>query len=242
MRKHALAVMITWGILLLASGCTAEDKAGANPELTTLKDKVSYSIGLNIGKDFKQQDIDVDPNLLARGIKDAVSGAKPLLTEEQMQETITAFRKEMVAKHEAKTKEEADKNKKESEEFLAANAKKEGVVTLPSGLQYKVIKEGTGPKPKPGDTVTVNYEGKLINGTVFDSSYKRGEPATFPVTGVIPGWTEALQLMKEGAKYELFIPPSLAYGERGAGNAIGPNTTLIFEVELLSIKDSAAHP
>jgi FKBP-type peptidyl-prolyl cis-trans isomerase FklB len=240
MRKNALAVTFTCGIMFLAIGCTAEDKGGRKTELKDLREKVSYSIGLNIGKDFKQQDIDVDADLLAQGIQDAVSGTKPLLTDEQIQETITAFQTEMMSKQEAKTKAATEKNLKEGEAFRAENAKKEGVISLPSGLQYKVITEGTGPTPKLDDTVTVNYEGKLPDGTVFDSSYKRGEPATFPVTGVIPGWTEGLQLMKEGAKYEFVIPPTLAYGERGAGPVIGPNATLLFTVELIKINPKGA--
>ncbi|MFA5517101.1 MAG: FKBP-type peptidyl-prolyl cis-trans isomerase [Desulfuromonadales bacterium] len=243
MRKRALAAVFTCSMLLLAIGCTAEDnKAAQKVELKDLRDKVSYSIGLNIGRDFKQQDIDIDPALLALGIRDAVSGAEPRLTDEQIQETITAFQSEMMAKQEKKASEMAAKNLKEGESFLAEHAKQEGVITLPSGLQYKVIEEGAGPKPQPSDTVKVNYEGKLPDGTVFDSSYKRGEPATFPVTGVIPGWTEGLQLMKEGAKYEFVIPPALAYGERGAGPVIGPNATLAFTVELLEVnpKEDAA--
>lgn len=236
MTKHAVAIVVTWGILALASGCTAEEKkAGQKVELKDLKDKVSYAIGLNIGKDFKQQEIDVDPELLAQGIRDAVAGVEPQLSEEQVQETIMTFQKEMIASQEKKAKGMAEKNLKEGEAFLAETAKQEGVVTLPSGLMYKVIEEGTGPKPSAGDTVKVHYEGRLVDGTVFDSSIQRGEPATFPVTGVIPGWTEALQQMKQGAKYELYIPPTLAYGERGAGPVIGPNATLIFNVELLEV-------
>lgn len=233
-RFAAGAVMMCAG-LLLASGCTAGEKKAAKPELKDLKDKVSYSIGLNIGQDFKRQDMDIDADLLAKGIKDAVSGAQPLLTEEQIRETITTYQKEMVTKQETKAKESAAKNQKEGDAFLAENAKKPGVVTTPSGLQYKVVKEGTGAQPKPGDTVQVHYEGKLVDGTVFDSSLKRGEPAVFPVQGVIPGWTEALQLMKEGAKYQIVIPSKLAYGERGAGPVIGPHATLLFDVELLKV-------
>ncbi|MBE0596607.1 MAG: FKBP-type peptidyl-prolyl cis-trans isomerase [Desulfuromonadales bacterium] len=237
MTKHVVAVVVTWSILVLASGCTAEEKkAGQKVELKDLKDKVSYAIGLNIGRDFKQQEIDIDPDLLAQGIRDAVAGVPPQLTDEQVQETITAFQKEMIATQEKKATEMAEKNLKEGEAFLAETAKQEGVVTLPSGLMYKVIEEGTGPKPSAGDTVTVHYEGRLVDGTVFDSSLQRGEPATFPVSGVIPGWTEALQQMNQGAKYELYIPAKLAYGERGAGPVIGPNATLIFNVELLEIQ------
>jgi FKBP-type peptidyl-prolyl cis-trans isomerase FklB len=233
MKRRLSATLVTLAILFLAIGCTAEDKA---PELKSLKDKVSYSIGLNIGKDFKTQNIEVDPDLLARGIRDALSDGKPLLTEEQIQETIATFQQERVARQEALTKEVAEKNQKEAEAFLAENGKKEGVVTLPSGLQYKVIKEGEGKTPQATDTVVVHYRGTLIDGTEFDSSYDRGEPVTFPVNGVIAGWTEALQLMKEGATWQLVIPSALAYGERGAGAVIGPNATLVFEVELISIQ------
>jgi FKBP-type peptidyl-prolyl cis-trans isomerase FklB len=233
MKQLSLALAGTLGILLLASGCTAEEK---KLELKDLKDKVSYCIGLNIGKDFKNKEVEVNPDILAQGIKDALSEGKTLLTEEQIKETLTAFQNEMIAKQESRLKELAEKNRKEGEAFLAENEKKEGVVTLPSGLQYKILEEGAGKTPKSTDTVTVHYRGTLIDGREFDSSYHRGEPATFPVDGVIPGWTEALQLMKEGAKWQLFIPASLAYGEQGVGPAIGPNATLIFDVELIKIK------
>jgi len=231
--KKGMVALSTAAVLLMASGCTAQEK---KPELNSIKDKVSYGIGMNIGKDFKEQGIDIDVNLLARGIKDSMSGGEPAMTEEQMREAFEAFQKELVAKQEAKTKEQADKNLKAGEAFLTENAKKEGVVTLPSGLQYKVLDEGSGKSPNAADTVTVNYRGTLVDGTEFDSSYKRGEPATFPVSGVIAGWTEALQLMKEGAKWQLVIPPNLAYGERGAGPVIGPNSTLVFEVELIKVQ------
>jgi FKBP-type peptidyl-prolyl cis-trans isomerase FklB len=233
MKRQLLAILTTFTIVLLAIGCTAADKT---PKLETLMDKVSYSIGLNIGKDFKAQNIEVNPELLARGIKDAISDTKPLLTDEEIQEAIGSFQQERMAEAEEMAKAAGEKNRQEGESFLLENAKKEGVVTLPSGLQYKVIEEGTGKSPEPGDQVTVHYRGTLVDGTEFDSSYERGEPVTFPVGGVIPGWTEALQLMKEGAKWQLFIPPSLAYGEKGAGQVIGPNATLIFDVELISIQ------
>jgi FKBP-type peptidyl-prolyl cis-trans isomerase FklB len=207
--------------------------AQETPVLKNQKDKMSYIIGMDIGNNLKKQSIDIDPAFLARGIKDALAGGKPLLTEKEMQETMAVFQKEMMAKQQ----EVATKNKKEGEAFLVENKKKQGVKTLPSGLQYKVIKEGTGKKPKLGDTVTAHYWGTLIDGTEFDSSYKRGQPANFPVSGVIPGWTEALQLMGEGAKWQLFIPSNLAYGERGAGAGIGPNATLIFEIELISVQE-----
>jgi FKBP-type peptidyl-prolyl cis-trans isomerase FklB len=229
-----LKLIVVLGILFLASQVSAEEKL----VLKNQKDKVSYSIGLNIGRnlanDLKKQSIDIDPNILVKGIQDALAGAKPLLTDQEIQETMVAFQKEMMAKWE----EIGKKNKAEGEAFLAENKKKEGVKTLPSGLQYKVIKAGTGKKPKADDSVTANYRGTLIDGTEFDSSYKRGQPATFPVSGgIIPGWTEALQLMEEGAKWQLFIPSNLAYGERGTGGIIGPNAALIFEIELVSIKE-----
>ncbi|MBI4849070.1 MAG: FKBP-type peptidyl-prolyl cis-trans isomerase [Nitrospirae bacterium] len=222
------------GFMLLQNIAYAEE----NIELKTQRDKLSYSIGTTMGKDFKNQSIDVDPDILARGIKDAFSGSKSLMTDEEMRDTISSFKNEMMAKQMAQMKEAAEKNKKEGDAFLAENKKKEGVVTLPSSLQYKVIKEGTGAIPKATDTVTVHYKGTFIDGTEFDSSMKHGQPATFKVGGVIPGWTEALQLMKTGSKWQLYVPSNLAYGERGAGREIGPNATLIFEVELLSIQEN----
>ncbi len=218
-------------------GLLAAAWAGEEAPLKSLKDKVSYAIGLNIGKSMKQDDVDLDPDMLLRGIKDALSGAKALLTDEQIGEVMGAFQKEMKAKQTEARKAAGEKAKAEGDAFLAENKKKEGVVTLPSGLQYKVIKSGLGKvKPKATDTVVTHYVGKLINGTEFDSSIKRGEPAEFQVGGVIPGWTEALQLMKAGDKWQIFVPAHLAYGEKGAGRSIGPNATLIFEVELLEIK------
>jgi FKBP-type peptidyl-prolyl cis-trans isomerase FklB len=236
MKKGMLATVATVAIMLMAIGCYAADK---KPEMKTLKEKVSYGIGLSIGKDFKRQDIDVDLDLLKRGIEDGLAGATPLLSSDQLKETMQAFQKEMRAKHQARNKALGEKNQKEGEAFLAANAKKEGVKTLPGGLQYKIIKKGTGKTPTVNDSVTVNYRGTLLDGTVFDSTYKRGAPATFQVNRVIPGWTEALQHMKEGAKWKLFIPPNLAYGARGAGSAIGPNAVLIFDVELIKVSSKA---
>lgn len=200
-------------------------------QLKDQKDKVSYSIGMQIGFNLSRQKVDVNPDVLAAGIKDAIAG-KPQLKPEQVKEVMATFEKDM----EQKQKESGEKNKAEGTKFLEENKKKEGVKTTASGLQYKVLKEGTGAQAKKTDTVTVNYRGTLINGTEFDSSYKRGQPATFPVNGVIPGWTEALQLMKVGSKYQLFIPSNLAYGERSVSPEIGSNSTLIFEVELLDAK------
>ncbi len=206
------------------------------PELKSDKEKISYSIGMDIGGNLKRGSVEVDPDLLAKGLKDSYGGGKTLLTEDQARQAIADFQKTMMAKKAETMRKLAEKNKAEGEKFLAENAKKAGVKTLPSGLQYKVIVPGKGKSPKASDTVTVHYKGTLIDGTEFDSSYKHGQPATFPVSGVISGWTEALQLMKEGAKWQLFIPSKLAYGEKGAGRDIGPNATLIFEVELISVK------
>jgi FKBP-type peptidyl-prolyl cis-trans isomerase FklB len=224
--------MVMLAILVMAGSVIAEEPVLLKSE----KDKISYIIGLDIGNNLKRQNADIDPDMLLRGMKDALSGNKPLLSENEIREITAAFRQEMAKKQAEETKKLAEKNKREGEVFFEQNKKKEGVKTLPSGLQYKIITEGSGKSPKESDTVTVNYKGTLLDGTEFDSSYKRGEPATFPVKGVIAGWVEALQLMKEGAKWQLFIPPGLAYGETGAGNTIGPNATLIFEVELISIK------
>ena len=204
--------------------------------LKTKKDKLSYALGMNIGKNLHGQQIELDPSLIARGLKDSMTGAKTLLTEDERKTVLTEAQNEMKQEMDAKMKQEADTNKKAGEDFLAANKSKEGVVTLPSGLQYKVITQGTGAKPTPSDTVVCNYRGTLTNGTEFDSSYKRGQPATFPVSGVIKGWTEALQLMPVGSKWQLFVPSGLAYGERSPAPQIPPNSTLIFEVELISIQ------
>ena len=212
-------------------------KSAAAPALTTRKQKFSYALGMDIGSglgaNLKKQSVEVDPNLVSQGLKDSMSGAKTRLTEEEKKAVLTEMQNDI-------TKEIADKNKTESEAFLTANKAKDGVVTLPSGLQYKILTAGAGPKPTASDSVVCNYRGTLANGTEFDSSYKRGQPATFGVGQVIKGWTEALQLMPTGSKWQLFVPSSLAYGEAGQPRAgIGPNTTLIFEVELISIAEKA---
>jgi FKBP-type peptidyl-prolyl cis-trans isomerase FklB len=206
------------------------------PELKTGKEKLSYSIGMDIGANLKKGSVEVDPDLLAKGLKDSYGGGKTILTDNEARDTITEYQKAQMAKQAENMHKMAQKNREDGEKFLAENGKKEGVKTLPSGLQYKEITPGKGKSPKATDTVTTHYKGTLIDGTEFDSSYKRGQPATFQVSGVIPGWTEALQLMKEGAKWQLFLPSNLAYGERGAGRDIGPNATLIFEVELIAVK------
>ncbi|MBE0605672.1 MAG: FKBP-type peptidyl-prolyl cis-trans isomerase [Deltaproteobacteria bacterium] len=210
--------------------------AADGTELKSDKEKISYSIGMDIGGNLKRGAVEVDPDLLARGLKDSYSGGKTLLTEDQARQAIEDFQQTLMAKKAETMRKLSEENKADGEKFLAENAKKAGVKSLASGLQYKEITPGKGKTPKTTDTVTVHYKGTLIDATEFDSSYKRGEPATFPVSGVISGWTEALQLMKEGAKWQLFIPPNLGYGERGAGSIIGPNATLIFEVELISVK------
>ena len=206
------------------------------PELKGDKEKISYSIGMDIGGNLRRGSVEVDPDVLAKGLKDSYGGGKTLLTEVQARQAIEDFQKTLMAKKAEEMQKLSEKNKADGEKFLAENAKKEGVKSLPSGLQYKEITPGKGKSPKTTDTVTTHYKGTLIDGTEFDSSYKRGEPISFPVSGVIAGWTEALQLMKEGAKWQLFIPSNLAYGEKGAGRDIGPNATLIFEVELISVK------
>jgi len=213
---------------LLALPVFGQEKS---PQLKDQKDKVSYSIGMNIGFNLSKQKVDINPDILAAGIKDAIAG-KPQLTSDQVKDVMAQFEKDM----EQKQKQTADKNKTEGAKFLEENKKKPGVKATASGLEYKVEKEGTGAQPKATDTVTVNYRGTLIDGTEFDSSYKRGQPATFPLNGVIKGWTEGLQLMKAGSKYQFFVPSNLAYGERAVSPEIGPNATLIFEVELLDVK------
>ena len=216
-------------------------KTTAPAELKTRKEKFSYALGMNIGnglgQNLKRQSVEFDSSLVAEGLKDSLSGGKARMTVEEAQTVLKEVQGEVQKEQQEKMKQAAEKNKSEGEAFLAANKEKEGVVTLPSGLQYKILNEGSGPKPTAADSVVCNYRGTLVSGTEFDSSYKRGQPATFPVSGVIKGWTEALQLMPVGSKWQLFVPPALGYGERGAGADIGPNATLIFEVELISIQE-----
>jgi len=228
----AIRWMVTLGIGLLTGIAAAQDA----PALKDQKEKLSYALGMDLGNQFKKQAVEVDADIFVKGLKDSLSGNKTLLTEQEARAAITALQNEIRTKQMAIAKELGEKNKKEGDAFLAENKTREGVVTLDSGLQYKVLQAGEGKKPTVDDTVVCNYRGTLINGTEFDSSYKRNQPATFPVKGVIKGWTEALQLMPAGSKWQLFIPPNLAYGERGTGNLIGPNATLVFEVELISIQ------
>jgi FKBP-type peptidyl-prolyl cis-trans isomerase FklB len=264
MQKSLVSIVIVFGAAMMvppssqaqqapAAKTPAASTAAAKPHrattakspaaplaLTTQKDKFSYALGMNLGTTLHKQAVPVDPNILARGLKDALAGGKTALTEDQARATLMEVQTEMRKKQEEQMQIAGAASKKEGEAFLAANKSKDGVVTLPSGLQYKILTQGTGPKPTPSDSVVCNYRGTLINGTEFDSSYKRGEPATFPVTGVIKGWTEALQLMPVGSKWQLFVPSDMAYGERSPAPQIGPNATLIFEVELLSIQPKSA--
>jgi len=215
----------------------SESKTDSTPiTLTTQKQKVSYAIGMQIGKNLTREGVDIDTAVFLRGLVDVVTNSKPLMSDDEARTVITKLQQETMAKREAEMKAVGDANKKEGEAFLAENKKKEGVVTLPSGLQYKIVKQGTGPKPVATDNVVCNYRGTLVNGKEFDSSYKRGHPATFPVSGVIKGWTEILQLMPVGSKYQVWVPSDLAYGSRPGSPEIGPNATLIFDIELLEIK------
>jgi len=210
-------------------------KTGAAVTLKTQREKASYALGMSIGTGMHRQGLPVDPALVSRGLRDAMAGGKTLLTEDEMKAALQQLRGQVQQEQESKAQAESAGNRKAGEAFLTANKSKEGVKTLPDGLQYKILKEGSGPKPTANDTVTVNYRGTLIDGKEFDSSYKRGQPASFPVNGVIKGWTEALQLMPVGSKWQLFIPPDLAYGNNPPDPSIGAGDTLVFEVELISI-------
>jgi FKBP-type peptidyl-prolyl cis-trans isomerase FklB len=227
--KYILAAILSTGLLF--NVCSAGEKL----ELKDQKDRESYSLGYQFGQSLKVQGVDINLQVYNSGIQDGLGGKEPQMTPEEIRATMTNLQQRLVAAQQKTRREVAAKNLSESKTFLAENKNKEGIQTLPSGLEYKVVTEGSGKMPKPEDTVKVHYKGTLIDGTEFDSSYRRGEPSTFKVKGVIKGWTEALQLMKEGSKWQLFIPPELGYGERGAG-PVPPNSTLIFEVELLAIQ------
>jgi len=228
--KQILAAIVS--ISLLFGVCSAADKL----ELKGQKDKESYSLGYQFGHSLKSQGLDLNLDIYTSGIRDALGGKEPQMSQEEIRATIMDLQKRAMAAQQKALKEQGDKNLAEGKAFLTENGKKKEVKTLPSGLQYKVLSEGAGKTPTKSDTVTVHYRGTFMNGTEFDSSIARGQPATFKVDGVIPGWTEALQLMKQGAKWQLFIPPELAYGERGMPPRIPPQSTLIFEVELISVK------
>jgi FKBP-type peptidyl-prolyl cis-trans isomerase FklB len=247
-----ISILVFSFLLVIFGACgKAVGESAAKPlkkeDLNSQKMKVSYAIGLDIGKNFKARAIDIDVEILIQGLRDAQGSGQPLLSSEEIQKVMTQFQQDMMKVEQEKRKVEDEKrmaqapgNKAKEEAFLKENAQKPGIKTTASGLQYKVISTGTGPMPKDTDTVKVHYRGTLLDGTEFDSSYKRNAPAVFPIKGVIKGWTEALQLMKVGSKWQIFLPSSLAYGEQGAGQAIGPNATLIFEVELLSIEKAEA--
>ena len=228
--KQFIAVVLS--TVMIYGVCFAGEKSVLNEE----KDKISYSIGYQMGSNMKSQGMEIDQEILVKGIQDGMSGTGPLMSPQEMNKTLVELRQKILAAQQKGRTKVDRKNLVEGKAFLEKNGKKDGIKTLPSGLQYKVLKEGEGQAPKASDTVTVHYRGTLINGTEFDSSYSRGEPTTFQLNRVIRGWTEGLQIMKPGAKYQLFIPPELAYGERDAGAKIGPNSTLIFEVELISVK------
>lgn len=217
---------------LLAVGCAGQD----DPALKSPKERYSYALGADLGNQLRARSLEVDSDLFGKGLKDALSGGKTLLTEAEVRASIAELQAEFKRKQLQAAGPVPEDGKNAGQAFLAENQKKDGVVTLPSGLQYKILKAGDGKKPTEEDTVVCNYRGTLVNGTEFDSSYKHDQPATLAVKGVIPGWRETLKLMAVGSKYQLFIPPELAYGQYGFGREIGPNATLIFEVELVAIK------
>jgi len=223
-------------ILISLGAASCQENKVKKEDLKTQQDKVSYSIGLDIGKNLKQNKIEVEMDKFVQGLKDGMKDTTQLMTQEEIASCMQQFQQDMMQKKNDDMKVEGDKNKKAGEEFLKVNKTTTGVKTTASGLQYKVLKSGTGKTPKAADTVVAHYKGTLIDGTEFDNSYKRGEPLTIPVSGVIKGWTEALLMMKEGDKWMLYIPSELGYGEYGAGNVIGPNAALIFEIELISVK------
>jgi FKBP-type peptidyl-prolyl cis-trans isomerase FklB len=239
------SVLFVTALLAVSGSVFAQDKPPApaqpgRPKPEALEDRASYIIGLNLGQSLKSQNVPVAQDLIIQGLRDGLGGADPLLTPEEIQAAMQEFQQKLMAQQEEKRRAAGEKNLKESQTFLEQNKTRPGVKTTASGLQYEVLKEGSGDSPKPTDKVTVNYRGTLPDGKVFDSSYDRGQPVTFPVNGVIPGWVEALQLMKPGAKYKIYLPPALGYGERGAGNDIGPNQALVFEVELISVDKTPA--
>lgn len=234
--KKLILFLLTFGLILFPACKKSEVKKAT---LETQKDKASYAIGFDLGKNLTKYSEDIELEKMLQGIRDGISGQNSILTEEETKKTLSEFQQTLIRKEMERRKELAVKNKVEEEKFLAENSKKEGVVTTASGLQYKVIREGKGSKPTLEDTVKVHYKGTFINGKEFDSSYKKGEPITFQLKNMIPGWIEALPLMNEGSKWQIFIPSALAYGEQGAGDIIEPNSLLIFEVELLEVEKSS---
>ena len=232
--KGIAVVAAAAAVLLFAGLVNAEEDLAPKDQ----KGKISYSYGVDTGTRLKNISAGVDLDLFIKGVRDGLSGTKPLMSDQEIRDTVASIQKEIMAKSEEEKKALGQKNKKEGEVFLAENKKKEGVITLPSGLQYKVLKDGTGKTPTDENWVRIFFRGTLVDGTVFEDTYKTfGQPVAFAVKGLIPGWAEALKLMKEGAKWQLFIPPDLGFGERGAGTLIGPNATLIIEVELVSVQE-----
>lgn len=232
--------LVAAAVITMAMSSAIAADATTNTTLTSDTDKLSYSIGADLGKNFKKQGIEINPTAMAKGLDDGMNNKQLILTEDQMKEVLNKFQKDLMTKRNAEFTKKSDENKSKGEEFLAQNKGKEGVITLPSGLQYKIIENGSGAKPGKDDTVTVDYTGQLIDGQVFDSSEKTGKPAVFKVSQVIPGWTEALQLMPSGSTWEVYVPSALAYGPRSVGAAIGPNETLVFKIHLISVKKSDA--
>ncbi|WP_316348989.1 FKBP-type peptidyl-prolyl cis-trans isomerase [Desulfuromonas acetoxidans] len=237
-----LWIVMLVGVALVLGGCKTEQTESKEVSVETLQQRVSYSVGLDVARNFKENEFELDTDLILQGIKDAQNGAQPRMSEEQIASTMEEFQQHMMEQYQQRMARQSTENATKEADFLAENGKKEGVVTLDSGLQYKVVEAGSGASPTAENTVRVDYRGTLLDGTEFDSSYKRGEPAEFQVNRVIPGWTEALQLMKEGATWELYIPAKLAYGERGMGQVIAPNSMLIFEVKFHSIVDGEEAP
>ena len=232
--KNLIGIFIV--LLMIAISCSNSEKVVETPQLTDYMDTVSYSVGVDIGKSFRLQEMDINPDVMARGLSDAFSDKETALTDEETQSTLIKFRQEFQEKQREIAQRKAQETAIAEEAYLAESASKEGIVSLPSGLQYKVITPGDGPSPLTTDKVKVHYKGSLADGTIFDSSYDRGQPTSFTVSGVIKGWTEALLLMQVGSKWELTIPSKLGYGTRGSGGTIPPNSTLLFEVELLAIE------
>ncbi len=235
MKTKAAVIFILISTLVSCQNQTTERKKIEQSDIKTLTDSVSYAFGLDIGDKIKAQKVEINPDILLQGVLDVINGNEKLLSNENVRGAVERYRKILIKKRQEEKQQLAEKNKEEEEKFFEENEKKEGVITLPSGIQYKVLKSGNGKSPKATDKVVVNYIGKYIDGTEFDNSYKRGKPFETQVSGVIKGWTEILQLMKEGDKWEVYIPSKLAYGERGSGR-IEPNKTLIFEIELLKVK------
>jgi FKBP-type peptidyl-prolyl cis-trans isomerase FklB len=228
------ASLILLGVLLF--GLTACREKPKDVELHDLGDKVGYGIGLRIGRDFRARDFPLDPQIVLRGLQDGLGEKPPLMSDQEIQEALNLLQQELNNRQQMSRQDLAKKNLEDGRDYLAQNGKKTGVEILPSGMQYQVLRAGEGKVPGPVDRVTVHYRGQLIDGTEFDSSYARNQPATFAVAGVIPGWREALQKMREGDKWRVFLPPDLAYGEKGAGSMIGPQAVLVFEIELLKVE------